>query len=153
MPQEIVPIAVRPWTHGISERMIVSHYENNYGESVRTLNAVRAELAALDARAPAYRLRALKHEELIAMSSVTLHELYFGNLGGQGIPIPDLMRAMGPRPNLVAIGVLGMVLALLTWTVVFLVSRHQYKLLAAVLAVAMAALIALIAVIGPAYWD
>jgi len=47
MYQEIIPIPVRPWTlNGISERMIVSHYENNYGGAVRTLNAVRAELAA-----------------------------------------------------------------------------------------------------------
>ena len=53
MPHEIAPIVIHPWTlNGISERMIVSHYENNYDESVRTLNAVRAELAALDARAP-----------------------------------------------------------------------------------------------------
>ena len=93
--QEITPIAVRPWTlNGISERMIVSHYENNYGEAVRTLNAVRDELAALDARAPGYRLRALKREEVIAMGSVTLHELYFGNLGGQGNQIPDPVRAV-----------------------------------------------------------
>ena len=95
MQQEIAPIAVRPWTlNGISERMIVSHYENNYGECVRTLNAVRAELVALDARAPAYRLRALKREELMAMSSVTLHELYFGNLGGQGNQIPGPVHAL-----------------------------------------------------------
>jgi superoxide dismutase, Fe-Mn family len=95
MKLEIAPITVRPWTlNGISERMIVSHYESNYGESLRTLNAVRAELAALDARTPAYRLRALKREELNAMSSVTLHELYFGNLGGQGNQIPDPVRAM-----------------------------------------------------------
>src|SRR5207253_8754706 len=81
----ISPIAVRPWTlNGISERMIVSHYENNYGEAVRTLNAIRADLVALDVRTPAYRLRALKREEVLAMGSVTLHELYFGNLGGQG---------------------------------------------------------------------
>jgi Fe-Mn family superoxide dismutase len=32
MQQESSPIGVRPWTlNGISERMIVSHYENNYG--------------------------------------------------------------------------------------------------------------------------
>ena len=49
MPTEISPIAVRPWTlNGISERMIVSHYENNYGGAVRTLNAVRRELAEID---------------------------------------------------------------------------------------------------------
>ncbi|HEY2995591.1 MAG TPA: hypothetical protein VGM22_22485 [Methylomirabilota bacterium] len=85
MNQPIAPIQVRPWTlNGMSERLIVSHYENNYGGAVRTLNAVRAELAALDARAPGYRVRALKRGELIAMGSVTLLELYFGNLGGNG---------------------------------------------------------------------
>ncbi len=95
MQQEITPIAVRPWTlNGISERMLVSHYENNYGSAVRTLNAVRADLAAHDAGEPGYRLRALKREELIAMGSVTLHELYFGNLGGEGNKAPDPARAV-----------------------------------------------------------
>src|SRR2546422_6028538 len=95
MQQEITPIAVRPWTlNGISERMLVSHYENNYGGAVRTLNAVRADLAALDAGAPGYRLRALKREELPAMGSVTLHELYFGNLGGEGNKVPDQARTI-----------------------------------------------------------
>ena len=95
MQQEITPIAVRPWTlNGISERMLVSHYENNYGGAVRTLNAVRADLAALDAGAPGYRLRALKREELIAIGSVTLHELYFGNLGGEGNKVPDQARTI-----------------------------------------------------------
>src|SRR5207244_2334990 len=85
MHQDITPIAVRPWTlNGISERMVVSHYENNYGGAVRTLNAVRRELAAPDGGAAGFRLRALKREELIAMGSVALHELYFGNLGGEG---------------------------------------------------------------------
>ncbi|TMB71985.1 MAG: hypothetical protein E6J52_13040 [Chloroflexi bacterium] len=100
MQQEITPIAVRPWTlNGISERMLVSHYENNYGGAVRTLNAVRADLAALDAGAPGYRLRALKREEIIAMGSVTLHELYFGNLGGEGNKVPD--HAVDAAPVLV----------------------------------------------------
>ena len=58
MPQEIAPIAVRPSTlSGISEQMVVSHYENNYGNAVRTLDAVRGELAALDAGTPPHRLR------------------------------------------------------------------------------------------------
>src|SRR5438105_7830982 len=94
MHQEITPIPVRPWTlNGMSERLIVSHYENNYGAAVRTLNAVRGELAGLDAGAPAYRIRGLKREELTAMGSVALHELYFGNLGGEGNKIPDQVRA------------------------------------------------------------
>jgi Fe-Mn family superoxide dismutase len=95
MQQEIAPIAVRPWTlNGISERMVVSHYENDYGAAVRALNAVRSELAALDAGAPGHRLRALKREELLTMGSVVLHELYFGNLGGEGNKIPDPVRGV-----------------------------------------------------------
>jgi Fe-Mn family superoxide dismutase len=86
MRQHIAPIPCRPWMlNGISERMIVSHYENNYGSAVRSLNTFRDELNALDlATAPGHRIRALKRDELIAMGSVALHELYFGNLGGEG---------------------------------------------------------------------
>jgi superoxide dismutase, Fe-Mn family len=86
MRQHIAPIPVRPWMlNGMSERLIVSHYENNYGTAVRALNAFRDELNALDlATAPGHRIRALKREELIAMGSVALHELYFGTLGGDG---------------------------------------------------------------------
>jgi superoxide dismutase len=93
MPQEIAPIAVRPSTlSGISEQMLVSHYESNYGNAVRTLNAVHRELAALDAGTPPHRLRGLKREELSLMGSVALHELYFGNLGG--------FRRAGPNSGL-----------------------------------------------------
>jgi len=95
MIHEIIPFPVRPWTlNGISERMLVSHYENDYGGAVRTLNAVRSDLAALDDKTPGDRIRSLKREELLAMGSVTLHELYFGNLGGEGNKIPDQVRAM-----------------------------------------------------------
>jgi len=44
--------------------MIVKHYEANYGNAVRALNAVRRELAALDVSTSPYRLRGLKREEL-----------------------------------------------------------------------------------------
>jgi len=77
---------------GISEKTVVGHYENHYGNAVRALNAVRRELAALDAATPPYRLRGLKHEELWLMGSVVLHELYFGNLGG--------FRRAGPNSGL-----------------------------------------------------
>jgi Fe-Mn family superoxide dismutase len=71
--------------NGISERMLVSHYENDYGNAVRTLNEIREELGALDlSTARGYRVRALKREEDDAMGSVALHELYFRNLGGDG---------------------------------------------------------------------
>ena len=86
-----VPLRVRPfllkpqWLNGLSERLIVSHYENNYGGALRRLNAIRTRLAALDwTRAPVFEINGLKREELIANGSVILHEIYFDSLGGQG---------------------------------------------------------------------
>jgi superoxide dismutase, Fe-Mn family len=93
MQLEIVPIAVRPsLLNGLSEQMVVGHYENTYGKAVRMLNAVRRELAALGADTPPYCLRGLKREELSLMGSVALHELYFANLGGY--------RRAGPNSGL-----------------------------------------------------
>jgi Fe-Mn family superoxide dismutase len=93
MLQEIAPIAVRPSTlSGISEQMVVSHYEDHYGNAARALNDVRRELAALDAGSPPNRLGRLKREELSFLGSVALHELYFGNLGG--------FRRAGPNSGL-----------------------------------------------------
>ena len=71
--------------NGLSERLLVSHYENNYGGAVRRLNAIRARLAALDwAHTPVFEINGLKREELIAAGSVILHEVYFDSLGGDG---------------------------------------------------------------------
>ena len=86
MRRHIAPIACKPWAlSGLSERLIVSHYEQAYGTAVRFLNAIRDELNAIDlAAVPGYRIRALKQEELAAAGSVALHELYFGSLGGDG---------------------------------------------------------------------
>ena len=33
---------------GMSEKLLVSHYENNYGGAVNRLNAITAQLAELD---------------------------------------------------------------------------------------------------------
>src|SRR5215467_6194934 len=80
------PLLLKPqWMNGLSERLLVSHYENNYGGAVRRLNAIRARLATLDwAQTPVFEINGLKREELIAASSVILHEIYFDSLGGQG---------------------------------------------------------------------
>jgi Fe-Mn family superoxide dismutase len=82
----IRPLLLKPqWMNGLSERLLVSHYENNYGGALRRLNAIRARLAALDwARTPAFEINGLKREELIAAGSVILHEVYFDSLGGHG---------------------------------------------------------------------
>jgi Fe-Mn family superoxide dismutase len=80
------PLLLKPqWMNGLSERLLVSHYENHYGGAVRRLNDIRARLATLDwARASAFEINGLKREELIAASSVILHEVYFESLGGHG---------------------------------------------------------------------
>lgn len=70
---------------GLSEKLIVSHYENNYGGAVKRLNAITTQLASLDyTQAPIFVLNGLKREQLIAYNSIVLHELYFENLGGGG---------------------------------------------------------------------
>jgi superoxide dismutase, Fe-Mn family len=80
------PLLLKPqWMNGLSERLLVGHYENHYGGALRRLNAIRAHLATLDwAHTPVFEINGLKREELIAASSVILHEIYFDSLGGHG---------------------------------------------------------------------
>jgi superoxide dismutase, Fe-Mn family len=80
---------------GLSERLIVSHHENNYSGAVKRLNLIQQQLGALPADAPPFLLGALKREELIATNSMVLHELYFANLGGTGSPSPGLAAEIG----------------------------------------------------------
>ena len=80
---------------GLSERLLVSHHENNYGGAVRRLGAIEGQLAALDpATAPGFALNGLKREELLAWNSMILHELYFGNLGSASRPGRALAAAL-----------------------------------------------------------
>ena len=80
---------------GLSEKLIVSHYENNYGGAVKRLNAISAQLASIDvSSAPGFLLNGLKREELIAANSVILHELYFDTLGASDKPNGDLEAAL-----------------------------------------------------------
>ena len=71
---------------GISEKLIVSHHDNNYVGAVKALNVVEAKLAALmkDKDLPVYMYGDLKRQELMRTGSIVLHEKYFANLGGNG---------------------------------------------------------------------
>lgn len=80
---------------GLSEKLLVSHWENNYSGAVKRLNAITAQLAGLDmATAPVFVVNGLKREELIAANSMIIHELYFDGLGGEGEPAGALAEAM-----------------------------------------------------------
>jgi Fe-Mn family superoxide dismutase len=69
---------------GISEKLIVSHHDNNYAAAVKNLNGVRAELAKSTKDTPGFIVGGLRAKELVFGNSMTLHEAYFGNLGGDG---------------------------------------------------------------------
>ena len=86
MPYELKPLSCNPSAlNGLSEKLIVSHWENNYGGAVKRLNAIEQKLAELNwAAAPVFEINGLKREEMIASGSMILHEVYFDSLGGAG---------------------------------------------------------------------
>ena len=71
---------------GLSEKLLRSHYDNNYSGAVKKLAAVREELARLPDTAPGFVRSGLLHNEAMFRGSVVLHEAYFGHLGGDGKP-------------------------------------------------------------------
>lgn len=79
---------------GLSERMIRSHHENNYGGAVKNLNRVEQELAAITRDTPPFVVTALRERELTFRGSKQLHEWYFGNLGGDGKRAGEIERAL-----------------------------------------------------------
>ena len=86
MRYQIAPLFVRPWTiNGMTPQMIESHYENNYGGAMRKLNAITEKLenADFEKMLPS-ELAGLKREQLVALNSTLLHEIYFACLGGEG---------------------------------------------------------------------
>jgi superoxide dismutase, Fe-Mn family len=96
MPYTIRPLSCDPARiPGMSERLIISHYENNYGGAVKRLNLIEEQIAELDyTKAPGFVINGLKREELIAMNSMILHELFFDGLGDQSEPAAGLRDAL-----------------------------------------------------------
>jgi Fe-Mn family superoxide dismutase len=80
---------------GLSEKLLRSHYDNNYTGAVNRLGAISAEVSGLDvATTPGYRLNGLKREELIAWNSMILHEVYFAGLVPAERPSGPLAQAV-----------------------------------------------------------
>src|SRR3954468_14923892 len=96
MTFQIKPLSCDPARiKGMSERLIISHYENNYGGAVKRLNLIQEKLAELDfANAAGFVINGLKREELIAMNSMILHELFFDGLGDASEPGSQLAKAL-----------------------------------------------------------
>jgi len=84
---QVKPLPFNPARlQGLSEHLIMSHWQNNYTGSVNALNMVENRLAAAmaDPDFPPLIYGDIKREQLHRTGSVVLHELYFGNLGGDG---------------------------------------------------------------------
>ena len=96
MRYNLKQIQCRPWKlSGLSLKLVESHYENNYGGAMRRLNAISEQLASLDpATTPGHVLNGLKREELAALNSTLLHELYFASLGGEGQPTKAMQETL-----------------------------------------------------------
>jgi Fe-Mn family superoxide dismutase len=96
MTHQMKPLSCDPARiKGMSERLIVSHYENNYGGAVKRLNLIDEKLGELDlASAPGFLINGLKREQLIAMNSMVLHEAFFDGLGDQSEPGAPLRDAI-----------------------------------------------------------
>jgi Fe-Mn family superoxide dismutase len=69
---------------GLSEKLLVSHHDNNYAGAVKNLNGVEAELSKVGPDTPGFVIAGLEAAKLKFTNSMILHELYFGNLGGDG---------------------------------------------------------------------
>jgi len=80
---------------GLSERILISPYENDYGGAVKRLNSIVDQLATLDYdKAAGFLINGLKREELIATNSMILHEFYFDGLGEANEPGASLADAI-----------------------------------------------------------
>ncbi len=72
---------------GLSEKLLVSHHDNNYVGAVKRLGGIISQAASLDpATVPGFQVNGLKREELIAWNSMILHEAYFAGLGAPSRP-------------------------------------------------------------------
>ena len=84
---------------GLSEKLLTSHHDNNYAGAVKNLSKVEEDLSRLKADAPAYLVAGLRGREQLFRNSMTLHEAYFGNLGGDG----KKSGALATAPELVVV--------------------------------------------------
>ena len=96
MRYSLKQIQCRPWTLSyLSVKLIESHCETHYGGALRRLNAITEQLESLDfANTPGHVLSALKREELVALNSTLLHELYFASMGGDGTPTKGMTEIL-----------------------------------------------------------
>lgn len=92
---QLVPLPFDPKKlRGLSERLLTSHHENNYGGAVKSLNKVEEEIARTTKDTPGFLVSGLRERELQFTNSMILHEHYFANLGGSGKLAGSIEKAL-----------------------------------------------------------
>jgi Fe-Mn family superoxide dismutase len=82
---------------GLSEKLLISHHDNNYAGAIKNLNAVELELDKVTKDTPGFQVAALRERELTYANSAYLHERYFENLGGDGKAAGDFSKALATQ--------------------------------------------------------
>ncbi|MBL8719182.1 MAG: hypothetical protein JNL79_24565 [Myxococcales bacterium] len=89
------PLPFKPGSlKGLSEQLLVSHHDSNYAGAIKNLNRVESELSHCDKDTPPFVVAGLEQSALGYRNSVTMHELYFGNLGGDGKRTAKIDKAL-----------------------------------------------------------
>lgn len=70
--------------NGFSEKIILSHHQNNYGGAVKRAKMIEEKIALLPSSSVPFELGSLKREQMVALNSMILHEYYFDNIGSSG---------------------------------------------------------------------
>lgn len=95
-PHVVKPLPFDPTkAKGLSEKLLVSHHDNNYAGAIKNLVKVEEEIARTTKDTPAFVVGGLHERALAFRSSATLHELYFANLGGDGAAAGAVDTALG----------------------------------------------------------
>ena len=95
---KVRPLKFSKELSGISKRQIDEHHDVLYAGYVKKLNEIHTKIETADvteANATFSQIRELKLEETFARNAVELHEEYFDNLGGDGVPkgvVLDLIK-------------------------------------------------------------
>ena len=77
--------------NGLSEKLLKSHHARNYSGAVKRLGVIQTQLAGMDYQAAkGFTLNGLKREELMALNSMILHEVYFAGFNDEKRPIDTL---------------------------------------------------------------
>ena len=85
------PLAFDPKKlNGLSEKIIRSHHQNNYGGAIKRAKMIEEKIASLPSSSAPFELGSLKREQMVAVNSMILHEYHFDNLGASGQMSPAL---------------------------------------------------------------